>query len=186
MTISIDGEQQRGQLTVAADGKVKLDGVPESPQRTWAEDQLQSLVGHRQPASTREYDVAFADQTTTHPLGRLIKLNNDPMDSVYRIRGDEITEVHRNMGKVRFTISVVETTRNPEGKYLPRTYTVSFWDAESRQLTRSDVFHDDWTRSGDFDLPKRILNISTTDDSERIVRAIEFKNVRLTEGRQTR
>lgn len=171
--LSRNSQRVAGRLTVTADGEVQLD-IPESFDAEWAQRQLDSLVQHRQAGSDREYNVSFADDETTHPLGRLIKFNEDRLHSIYRIKGDVITEVHRTMGDQRFTISVLGVTRNAEGKYLPRTYSVSFWEAGSGDLKTSSTVQDTWKRVRRFDLPARILTVTTEDGSERDVKEIRI------------
>ena len=46
-------------------------------------------------------------------------------------------EVNRSAGKLRFTISVLEIERNAEDKYLPRAFTMNFFDAASGEFKMS-------------------------------------------------
>ncbi len=63
------------------------------------------------------------------------------------------------MRDMRFTISVIEVYRNLEGKYLPRTYTVSFWDAKTGNLKSTSTVLDEWKRVSKWGLPSRLLSI---------------------------
>lgn len=175
VSISTSDSNVDGRLTVTADGELKLD-VPDTPATQWAKQRLQSLVDHRLPGRAREYDVSFADQVVTHPLGRLIKFNGDRMQSVYRIQDDIITEVHRSTGESRFTISVTEVDRNSEEKVLPKSYSVSWWDVETGNLKSSDTITNEWVRVGQFDLPARLLVVRTEDDGQRDVLEVAFRN----------
>ncbi len=179
IVVSDDGRRIKGRATVDAAGDVQID-LPENAKIDWVDRKLKSLVAHRQGSGDQSYDVSFADQETTQPLGRLIRINDDKlMGSQYRIRDDVITEVHRKMGDMRFTISVIEVYRNPEGKYLPRTYTVSFWDAKTGNLKSTSTVLDEWKRVSKWDLPSRLLSIETADDGQRHVRQIEFRHLKL-------
>lgn len=174
--VTADGRTASGTLEVGADGDVslKLDG--ELP---WVERTLRSLAAHRRPEARASYDVSFADDDVYHPLGRLITINDDTlMGSQYRIHGDVITEVHRKLHDVRFTITVLDVVRNPEEKYLPAVYTVTFWDAESGKLKSTLVVRDEWTRLGRWDVPTRVLSIETSDGA-RHVREIRLSGHRL-------
>lgn len=169
----------KGKLTVTADLDVKLS-LPDKEEAKWAQRSLESVVAHRRSSEGRKYNVEFANKNKHHPLGRLIKLNEDLMGSVYRIKGDVITEVHRKMGKSsRFTITVTDVQRNKEGKYLPRSYSFSTWDTKTGNLKSNTTVHDTWKRVGKFDLPKRMLWVTTADDGKREVRQIELKNHKL-------
>jgi hypothetical protein len=79
----------------------------------------------------------------------------------------------------RFTITVTEVSRNSAGKYLPKTYSVSFWDAKTGNLKSTNTVLDEWTRVGRWDLPKRLLSIDTRDEGRRNVRQIHFSNLKL-------
>jgi len=176
-----DGKRVAGKLTVTADFDVKLS-LPDKEEAAWAERSLSSVVSHRRSTEGRKYNVEFADDVKHHPLGRLIKLNEDLMGSVYRIKGDVITEVHRKMKTSRFTITVTEVTRNKDGKYLPRSYSFSTWDRKTGNLKSNTTVHDSWKRVGSFDLPKRMVWVRTADDGQREVRQIVLRKHRLTGG----
>ena len=179
ISVATEGTTLEGRIQVASDGTLELtlDGNDEF---AWVEPRLRSLVNHRLPPEReREFDVAFADAVTTHPLGRLIRFNEDRLHSVYRIRDDVITEVHRTMGKTRFTISVTETSRNSDSKVLPGSYSLSWWDVDSGDLTASETVRNDWVRVGQWDLPSRVLSVRTEDNARREVRQITFTNHRI-------
>ena len=166
-------------MMVTADGDLNLK-LPDSPRAEWAEHRLQSLVNHRlAQEGQRNFDVTFADDSKTHPLGRLIRFRNDRLHSVYRIQDDVITEVHRTMGPTRFIISVTEVSRNADGKHLPKSYSVSSWDSKTGNLTVCDAVRNEWVRVGQWDLPAKLLSIRTEDDGQRDVGQIVFRNHRL-------
>ena len=125
-------------------------------------------------------EVRYADDDTAHPLGRKISLGDAAMQSVYRIQGDVIMEVNRSAGDMRFTISVLEIERNAENKYLPRAFTMNFFDAASGKLKTSTGYWNAWQRVAGFDLPKTILEISTKDGGTN-VRRLSFDNWRRVE-----
>jgi len=175
LTVNVDGQETHGKLTVTAAGKVEMD-LPKSEQADWARTQLRSIVGHRIGGEPKkEYNVSFADKVMNHPLGRLIKFNESATHSVYRIKGNVITEVHRDMGDRKFTISVSETKTNPEGKLLPSHFNVSYWDLKSGQLVRNEDYQEEWISMGGHDLPKRRLTIETG-AGERTVAEIVLSN----------
>jgi hypothetical protein len=166
LRVAIDGQVVEGKVTIAG-GDVKLD-LPEGPAAAWAAEQLESITMHRTASVRDRYDVSFADAEQHHPLGRLIKFHGGTTHSLYRIKDDVITEVHRTMEKTKFTISVTDVTRNAEGQTLPRHFNVSYWDAGSGQLQSNHDFTDDWLRLGKFDLPKSRLLVRTAQSTRRV------------------
>jgi hypothetical protein len=171
LTIYAEGRRQTGRVKVSADGSVALSGL------SLKDDQpvvamLRSLVGHRLGGGESDDRVSFADEQTDHPLGRLIKLDYDSaMASAYRIKGDVIHEVNRQMDGGRFTISVFVVHRNGAGKYLPGYYTVNFWNKDGT-LRSSTAVRETWKRVGEFDLPATHDAVTAGKD--------EHKNVSLT------
>jgi len=177
--VSLDGEVTRGQVTVGPDGELQLE-MPESKGKEWAEGALKSIVMHRLAETRDSYEVSFANQEKNHPLGRLIKFHGGETHSLYRIKGDVITEVHRSMGKIKFTISITEVARNKEGETLPSHFNVSYWTTEKGDLISNEDYREEWIRVGGFDLPARRLRIATGDDG-RDVNELVLSNHRLLE-----
>jgi hypothetical protein len=183
VTVAEDGRQIEGEFSITEDGEIMLR-IP-NEFREWAQTRLDSLFLHRQ-SRTGGFNVTFADDQTEHPLGRLIRINDDQaMGSQYRIQDDLIREVHRNMGATRFTITITDVYRNSDNKYLPRSYSLAYWDAVSGDLTSSMTAHDEWIRVERWDLPLRLLSIESDDEGKRRVREIRFENHQLTTGDQT-
>lgn len=151
--VNFDGKTAKGKVHVSPEGKVKLEGL-DKDHETWTRRELGSIVGHRlDSGSPRDTPCAFTDDVMNHPLGRSIRVLNDELHSGYRIRGKEIVVVNRAMKDRRFTITVLESITNAEGKYLTTSFVVDYWNLESGELLRSDAFSQTWTRLGKFDLP---------------------------------
>ncbi len=159
-------------------GAVTLEMAP-SKLTDWVEEQLNTLVQHRMPdGEVAEGNVVYAAEPVDHPQGRKIELGDGDQSSAYRIKDDVIREVNRSSAATRFTISVLEIDRNAENKYLPRSFTMNFFDAKNGELKMSLGYFNDWQRVGQYDLPKTILEINAR-DSGAATRQIVFKNCRL-------
>jgi hypothetical protein len=165
--VTIDGEQAAGEVTIDADGAVDLK-LPAGAQADWAREQLESIAMHRRAETRDRYDVSFADEVTTHPLGRLIRFHGGSTHTLYRIKGDVITEVHRTMGDSRFTISVTEIQRNDRNQTLPRHFNVSYWNVASGQLEANHDFADRWVHLDQHDLPHSRLLIRTSQKGRQV------------------
>ena len=61
--------------------------------------------------------------------------------------------VNRHVGQQNMTITVLDNDRNAEGLFLPRSYTVEYWDATSGALTRTETVQERWQRVHAWDLP---------------------------------
>lgn len=179
-----DGDQSlSGTLLVSANGKVRLQ-LSDPEIAKWVQADLKSLVEHRLPGSDGEYDVSYVKGEKANALGRLIAFNEDRMHSVYRIRYNVITEVHRDMGERKLMINVIDVQWNKEKKILPRTYTVSMTDAKTGKISSTQIVNNHWLRVGKFDLPIRVLKITNKADGAREVREIRLTGHELLKASQ--
>lgn len=167
-----EGGEQEGKITVSAGGEVELSGIKlkgEKPILTT----LRSLVSHRLGRGSDDDAVSFVEEPSGHPLGRLIRFDDDSaMGSHYRIKDDVIREVNRKNESGKFTISVFEVRRNPEGKYLPGVYSVNFWNKDGTLRSNTTVV-ESWTRLESFDLPLTHDSVTAAAGEQRNVR-MEF------------
>jgi hypothetical protein len=172
ITVSDGAVIAQGNLLISPTGQLTID-VNQAP--AWLEGKLKSFIEHRFSASD-DYQAEIIQEATTHPLGTLLAIKGDSlMGSRYRILDDVIREVHRQPEGGRFTITVLDVHRNPQGKYLPRVYSVSFWDSAGN-LVATTVELDEWTRVADWDLPLSITTVRTASSHQREVRQIRFTN----------
>ena len=99
---------------------------------------------------------------------------NDELHSSYRVRGKEIVVVNRTMKDRRFTITVLESMTNKEGKYLTTSYVVDYWNLETGDLVRSDATSQTWKRVGAFDLPATVTVVNASAGT------LESRSIKLT------
>jgi hypothetical protein len=178
VVVSAGSARVNGKVVVSAEGDVEFQ-LADSEMAEWATQDLTSLVSHRLPGGSQEYDVEFVRGERANALGRLIRFNDDRMHSVYRIRFNLITEVHRTMENQKLMINVVDVQWNKEKKILPRTYTVSWTDAKTGELSSMQVVNNRWVRVGEIDLPNRMLKVIYKEDGTRDVHEIHLTNHQL-------
>jgi len=179
---TVDDRAFDGSINVTSDGSVTLETDQEVVD-DWVRGQLESITMHRiaNDSSASEAPVLrFADEQTDHPLGRLLEFEGGQFASSYRVRDGQITVVNRNFGGRSMTITTLENTKTPEGRYLPHSYTVQYWDEPSGKLSQTETVQDRWQRVGALDLPmtKRVM-IST--DSGFAVREFTLSDWKLGE-----
>ncbi|MGE3804699.1 MAG: DUF3386 family protein [Gemmataceae bacterium] len=163
--VNIDGELSKGTVKVDAKGKCQFEGLSK-PAADWADRFLESLVAHRRASGSERTTPATFVDNKDHPQGRLVRLLGDGLHSTYRIRDKQIMVVNRNMGGVKFTINVIENATTKEGKFMPTSWTVTYWDVKTGAVKRTIVNHVTWERIGSFDLPVAARTITTSPDSE--------------------
>jgi Protein of unknown function (DUF3386) len=176
---NVDGRAFSGKAKIAASGEVSLE-LDEGVVKPWVEEQLQSLVNHRLPAPKGGHPpiLRFADQDKASPLGRLLIFDGGQFASSYRVLDDRITVVNRHLGRQNMTITVLDDAKNAEGKQLPRSYTVQYWNADDGTLERTESISNRWTRVGRYDLPASIVVTAAT-KAGLSVRSIQFSNHQL-------
>ena len=141
LTLWTGGKKSACRITVTGDGEVQLRGC-EGVDTSGVQILLDSLVQHRLGGGGPQQAVVFVNEPGEHPLGRMIRFEGDTaMHSAYRVKDDMVTEVNRRMGDSRFTISVLDADHNAEGKYLPTTIQVSYWDAASGAEKQRDALY---------------------------------------------
>jgi hypothetical protein len=179
LEINVDGQVEKGEVTVSARGKVtvKLGKEGSDP---WVKNTLASTIGHRLDNGPREAPTpcAFVDDVKDHPLGRAIRVLNDEFHSSYRIRDRQVIVVNRQMPDSRFTITVVESHQTPEKKYMPSCFVVNTWDLKTGTLKSAETHSQSWQRVGDFELPQTLLVLKAT-AGKLESRRMNLSNVRL-------
>lgn len=175
------GRVTKGSLNYEASkgGELKIEDLDEDT-RTWLNEQATSIIAHRRGSDFAKGDgrhpITFGEDDNS-PAGRRVVLN-DSMKSSYRIRNNQVAEVDRTMAGNHFTITVLETTKTPEGRFLPRHFTVTYFDAKSGALKRSEAFTDEYKLIEGvwFPAARRIVR---AENGRVITRIIEFQNPRL-------
>jgi hypothetical protein len=163
ITGNLDGRLFEGTVTIDAQGKIDFSDSDPSAEESvapWVQEQLASIVLHRlvQPAQTARRSkpvLRFGEERDDHPLGRLLIFDGGRFASSYRIKDKQILVVNRHVGTENLTITVLDNDRNAEGRFLPRSYTVQYWDAATGDLKRTETVQERWQRLGAWDLPAR-------------------------------
>ena len=153
---SVGAKSAKGTASVGPT-EVSVD-LPNEEVQAWATEVLASILQHRRAADFSANDGRYAltfGPRDKHPQGRLVKLN-DEGGSTYRIRGDRLMQINRSAGpRMRFTIDMLGYAKTDRGKYLPRLYSVSYFDSDSGALLRQDTIIDVYSKVGGFYLPTR-------------------------------
>lgn len=181
IVLNDNGKVAKGTLTYEAgkSGELKIEGLDEET-KGWLNDQAMSVIAHRRGGDFAKGDgrhpITFGEDDNS-PAGRRVVLN-DSMKSSYRVRNGQVVEVDRTMADSHFTITVLETTKTPDGKFLPRHFTVTYFDAKSGTLKRSEAFTDEYKQIDGvwFPASRRVVR---AENGKVITRVIEFHNPKI-------
>jgi hypothetical protein len=157
---------------------LKIEGVDEEV-KGWLAEMVLNIIQHIRGGDFSKgdgrYPITFAGDDNS-PAGRRIAVSNQ-MKSYYRVRDNQVVEVERTMGADHFIIDVLEMTRMPEGKELPRHFTVTYFD-KSGALSRTDTFTDEYKQVEGrwFPVSRRMFR---AENGRVITRVIAFQNPRI-------
>jgi hypothetical protein len=161
IVVEVDNEVAQGKLNVDADYKLTFSGLDKKFEEA-ARKELTSVIGHRKDTSNvTTPQVVFDPTAGESPLGKAIRVVGDKNDSGYRVRDKQLTVTQRTMAKQRFVILALENIKNAEGKYLPASHVVQYFDNETGKLVKSDSNFHSYTRVGKFDLPVTAIKMTT-------------------------
>lgn len=181
IVLNDNGKVAKGTLSYEAgkSGELKVEGLDEDT-KSWLNDQAMSVIAHRRGGDFAKGDgrhpITFGEDDNS-PADRRVVLN-DSMKSSYRVRNGQVVEVDRTMGMDHFTITVLETTKTPDGKFLPRHFTITYFDAKSGALKRSEAFTDEYKQVDGIWFPasRRVVR---AENGNVITRVIEFHNPKI-------
>jgi hypothetical protein len=173
LVVNDNGVEHRGRVQVTMPRSVDVT-VAEPELQQWTQQQLAMMVGHR---GYRAFDQADGKYTLTlgpheaHPLGRLVYIHGDGMNSRYRVRDEQICQIQRAMDRVKFTINIEDTMTTRDDKVLTTRFTVYYFAPGAGQLTQVESFADDYCEVGGIVLP-RARRITFADNGEARVREV--------------
>jgi hypothetical protein len=173
LMVNDNGVEHRGTVHMAMPRSIEVT-LAEASLQQWAQQQLAMLAGHR---AYRAFDQSDGKYTLTlgpeeaHPLGRLIAIHGDGMNSRYRVKDDRICQIQRAMERVRFMINIEDSMSTGDGKVLTTRFTVYYFSPSSGQLTQVESFADDYTEVSGVVLP-RARRVTFADHGEARVREL--------------
>jgi hypothetical protein len=168
-----NGVEHRGTVKVTMPRTVEVT-IAEADLQQWAQQQLAMMAAHR---AYRAFDQADGKYVLTlgaedvHPLGRLINIHGDGMNSRYRVRDERICQIQRAMERVKFTINIEDSMTTRDGTVLTTRFTVYYFSPSTGQLTQVESFADDYTEVRGVVLPNA-RRVTFADNGEARVREV--------------
>lgn len=178
-----DDTTATGTVEVRTSRELALDIDADENIRGWLQQEIASIAGHRWPMPYSEADGKYSlslEGTGDHPLGQLIRVNDDRYDSSYRVRDGRITQVSRRIGGTRFSILIQDRVTAGDGRILPAQFTVAYWSVEENRLIRADAYTDSYAEAEGLHLPS-LRRVITADDSGLVTRELRLLDHQLLE-----
>jgi Protein of unknown function (DUF3386) len=145
--------------------------------REWVQGQVSMMAVHRGPRTFEESDgkyVLTLEPEDGHPMGRLLRIHGDGMNSRYRIRDQRITQINRGMERMKFTINVEDSLATQDGRFLTTRYVVYYFGPADGKLVNAESFADRHAVVKGIYLPG-VRRITSVEDSELITRELRFE-----------
>jgi len=144
-------EVYTGNIRINHDMSVEVTGVTDEQVLEGIYTQLRDIVTHRkrtnfeQSHGKHEFSLGQED-----PIGSVeILVKGDSMGSNYKIRGREICQVSRVMGRMAFVIDTHESIDTGSG-YIASRYDAVFRNAKTDEVTSVLKFEDTYEKVGNY------------------------------------
>ncbi len=174
-------EVYTGKIRINGDLSVEVTGIEDDEVKQSIYTQLRDVVTHRKRSSFEQShgknQFNLGEQDSTGALDILVK--GDAMGSNYKIRGTEICQVSRVMGRMAFVIDTHESLDTGEG-YVSKRYDAVFRNAQTNEITRELEFEDTYEKMGDYYVMTRQV-VHSRENGQVITTEFNFPNVKLLE-----
>lgn len=175
-------EVYRGQIRINGDMGVEVTGIENEEIKQSVYTQLRDIVTHRKRNSFEDSHSknTFSLGETDNTGATEILVKGDAMGSNYKVRGKEICQVSRVMGRVGFVIDTYETLDTGKG-YLATGYNVVFRNPQSNEIVAERQHKDSFEKFGDYYLMTQQV-IQAKEKEQDITTEFNFSNIKLLSG----
>ncbi|MBD1837968.1 DUF3386 domain-containing protein [Coleofasciculus sp. FACHB-64] len=174
-------EVYKGKIRINSDMTVEVTGIEDETVQESIYTQLRDIVTHRKRGSfdkahgKNEFNLGETDASGATEI--LVK--GDAMGSNYKIRGTEICQVSRVMGRMAFVIDTAESLDTGEG-YAASRYDVVFQNPQTGELLREMQFEDTFEKVGDYYVMTKQV-IHANEQGQKTTTEFNYANVKLLE-----
>ncbi|MBD2043691.1 DUF3386 domain-containing protein [Microcoleus sp. FACHB-672] len=174
-------EVYHGKIAIKPDMSVEVTGIEDDEVKQSVYTQLRDIVTHRKRSNFEQshgkntFSAGEADNTGA--LEILVK--GDAMGSNYKIRGTEICQVSRVMGRMAFTIDTHESLDTGEG-YAASRYDAIFRNPQTNDTIKELQFEDSYEKIGNYYVMTRQV-IHSKENGQVTTTEFNFSNVKLLE-----
>ncbi|WP_199248244.1 DUF3386 domain-containing protein [[Phormidium] sp. ETS-05] len=171
-----------GQVRINRDLSVEVSGIENEEVQQSVYTQLRDVITHRKRNSFEQshgkntFTLGATDETGAME----ILVSGDAMGSNYKIRGQEICQVSRVMGRMAFTIDTYESLDTGEG-YLASRYDATFRNPTTGEFLQKLQFEDNYELVGNYWLMTHQVVRSTDGNGQVTTTEFSFSDVKLLE-----
>ena len=172
-------EVYTGKVRVNRDLSVEVTGIEDEQVQESIYTQMRDVITHRKRnAFEQSHGKNTFSLGATDDTGALeILVKGDAMGSNYKIRGTEICQVSRVMGRMAFVIDTHESLDTGEG-YVATRYDAVFRNPQTNEVTQVLKFEDTYSKVGDYYLLTHQV-VHSYKNGERTTTDFNFDNAKL-------
>jgi hypothetical protein len=174
-------EVYTGKVRINRDLSVEVTGIEDEQVQESVYTQLRDIVTHRKRSAFEQAhgknEFSLGNQDGTGAVEILVK--GDSMGSNYKIRGTEICQVSRVMGRMAFVIDTYDSLDTGKG-YVATRYDAVFRNPQTNEVTNVVNFEDTYEQIGDYYVMTKQI-IKSKRGGEQTTTEFNFSNVRLLE-----
>lgn len=174
-------EVYTGKICVNRDLSVEVTGIEDEQVQESVYTQLRDVITHRKRSSFEQShgksEFSLGNRDKTDAVEILVK--GDSMGSNYKIRGTEICQVSRVMGRMAFVIDTYESLDTGDG-YVATRYDAVFRNPQTNEVTQVLKFEETYEKVGDYYVMTKQV-IHSYAQGERTTTEFNFSNIKLLE-----
>ncbi|XWK91044.1 MAG: DUF3386 domain-containing protein [Phormidium sp.] len=174
-------EVYTGKVRVNRDMSVEVSGIEDEQVKESIYTQMRDVITHRKRGNFEQAhgknEFSLGETDTTGAMEILVK--GDAMGSNYKIRGTEICQVSRVMGRVAFTIDTHESVNTGEG-YIASRYDAIFRNPQTGEVTNELQFEDDFDKIGNYYIMTHQV-VCSNEQGQKTTTEFKYSNVKLLE-----
>jgi hypothetical protein len=176
-----ENEVHTGKIRINGDLSVEVTGVADEQVEEGIYTQLRDIVTHRKRTSFEEshgkHEFSLGQQDANGAIEILVK--GDSMGSNYRVRGKEISQVSRVMGRMAFIIDTHESLDTGSG-YIATRYDAIFRNSKTNEVTSILKFEDSYEKIAEYYVMTKQV-VQEYKDGTRTTTEFSYSNIKLLE-----
>nr|WP_275993850.1 DUF3386 domain-containing protein [Argonema antarcticum] len=174
-------EVYTGKVRINGDFSVEVTGIENEEVQQSIYTQMRDVVTHRKRGSFEQShgknQFSLGEKDATDAIEILVK--GDAMGSNYKIRGTEICQVSRVMGRIAFTIDTHQSLNTSEG-YLSSRYDAVFRNPQTNEVTKQLEFEDTYEKIGNYYIMTHQV-VRSQEQGQPTTTEFNYSNVKLLE-----
>ncbi|KAB8319434.1 DUF3386 domain-containing protein [Tolypothrix campylonemoides VB511288] len=174
-----ENQVHTGNIRINGDLSVEVTGVADEQVEEGIYTQLRDIVTHRKRTSFEEshgkHEFSLGQED---PDGAIeILVNGDSMGSNYKVRGKEISQVSRVMGRMAFIIDTHESLDTGSG-YIATRYDAIFRNSKTNEVTSVLKFEDSYEKIAEYYVMSKQV-VQEYKDGTRTTTEFSYLNIKL-------